>query len=152
MTKSVYPFHNARGEPRRLGIELELAGLDLGQLTDIVAGTAGGTVVKQSDYEATVRGSRVGDVRIEFDAALFRELKVRSIVEGLDPRRWNNADKEALEKAFANMAQWVVPFELVFEPLPFSRLPELEAVRQGAVGIFSPVGILGPGLAKLLNA
>lgn len=125
----VFPLTNAQGEPRRLGVELELAGLDLGGLTGLLQAEVGGWIEKRSEYEAVVHDSSLGRIKIEFDAAMFRDLKVKQMVADLDQSLLETLDREALERTLAGVAQWVVPFELVFEPLPLARLPELEAVR-----------------------
>lgn len=125
-----YPLMNAWGEPRRLGVELELAGLDLDQLLELIEASIGGKVKRYSDYEAEVIGTRLGTLRVEFDAAVFREHKVKQLVADLDPGLLDSLDRQALERTLAGMAQWVVPFELVFDPLPLSRISELEAIRQ----------------------
>ncbi len=125
-----YPKTNEHGQPRRLGVELELAGLNLEELTSLLQETVGGRVEKRSDYEAVIHDTSLGKIRIEFDAIMFRELKVRRFLTDLDTGLPDTIDREAWERALAGMAQWLVPFELVFDPLPLSRLPELEALRK----------------------
>jgi len=120
---------NESGEERKIGIELELAGLELDDITVIVSSVLGGNVKKLSAYEARVEDSSVGDVRVEFDASLFRELKIRNFFQDLDPEVLGPEGRESVESALASMAQWLVPFEIVFPPLPISRLNELEKVR-----------------------
>lgn len=110
-------------------MEIELAGLELDQLAILIQETVGGRIIKKSDYEALVEGTHLGDVRVEFDAALFRELRVRNFFEELETDILDDADKISLEKALASVAQWLVPFELVFEPLAVERLVELDQLR-----------------------
>lgn len=129
-----YPLTKANGDPRQIGVELELAGLDLKDLSELLVDTVGGELERRSDYEAVLRGSSLGSIRIEFDAAMFRELKVRRFLKEWDPG-WREAfDPASWERTLASLAQWLVPFELVFDPLPPARLPELEALRRALSG------------------
>jgi gamma-glutamyl-gamma-aminobutyrate hydrolase PuuD len=124
------PFRtNEAGDPRRVGIELELSGLELDQITELVTDVLGGTVDKKSPYEATVLNSSLGDIRVEFDATLFREMKVRHFFSEIDPEIITEVERDNIEKALASIAGWLVPYELVFPPLAIERLPELEVLR-----------------------
>lgn len=121
---------NQHGEPRRVGVELELSGLELDQITELVSKVLGGKPVKKSAYEATVKETRLGDVRVEFDALLFREMKIQNFFAEIDNEILDEEDKAALEQALASIASWLVPYELVFPPIPVAQLPELEVVRE----------------------
>lgn len=120
-------YLNSQGEPRRVGVEIELSGLELDRLTALIQQTVGGRIERTSDYKAYVVDSEVGTVRVEFDATLFRELQVRQFLdetELLDP-----SDRQAVERTLASIAGWLVPYELVFDPLPVARLTDLERIR-----------------------
>lgn len=119
---------NQFGQPRCVGVELELSGLQLDEITALVRQELGGTIETQSRYEATVKGTSVGDVRVEFDAATFRELRVRNFFKELD-LDLGEESKAYLEETLANFASLVVPYELVFPPIPVARLGELESLR-----------------------
>lgn len=116
------------GEPRRVGVELELSGLEIGQISTLVQDVVGGQLVEVSSYEHHLVNTSVGKVRVEFDAALFREMKIRDFFDQLD-LDIDSKDKENLEETLASVAQWLVPFEMVFEPIAIERLAELEAIR-----------------------
>jgi len=120
---------NDSGNPRRIGVELELSGLELDQITGLVVEVLGGTVKKKNPYEALVEGSDLGDIRVEFDATLFREMKVRNFFSEIDPDLLGEVERDNIEKLLASIASWLVPFELVFPPLAIERLPELERLR-----------------------
>jgi putative glutamine amidotransferase len=112
-----------------VGIELEFSGLELDQITDLIIDVIGGTVNKKSPYEATVTGSTLGDLRVEFDATFFREMKVRNFFSEIDPDILGEVERENIERALASVASWLVPFELVLPPLAIDRLPEIEVLR-----------------------
>lgn len=116
------------GESRRVGVEIELSGLDIGQISALIQDVVGGQLIEVSTYEHHIVNTSVGKVRVEFDALLFREMKIRNFFEQLQIDL-DSKDKESIEEALASVAQWLVPFELVFEPIAIARLAELEAVR-----------------------
>ena len=97
--------NNRDGEKRRIGVELELSGLELDQITELVQDLLGGQIVKTSRYEARIEKTEIGPIRVEFDARVFREMKVRNFFEEVDEEKFlSKRDKENLEVALAKMA------------------------------------------------
>lgn len=119
---------NSGGQPRGVGVEIELGGLDLDQITSRIQQVAGGQVERLSNYAAMVHGTRIGDVGVELDARLFTDLEIRGMLDklGLDDIQINLS--ENLEKLMAGEARRFVPFEIVFAPIEIARLPEVDAV------------------------
>lgn len=115
-------------ETRRVGVELELSGLELDQITAIVQQELGGTVQRVSRYEATVN-TEIGPVRVEFDARAFREMKVRNFFQEIDPELLSEADRDNLETVLATVVGWLIPYEIVFPPITPDLFPRLESVR-----------------------
>ena len=121
---------NARGQPRRVGVELEFSGLELDQITSLVQEVMGGQVQKLSPYEARVLETKIGTVRVEFDTLLFREMKVRNFFKGLDMEILGEVERENIESALASLASLLVPYELVFPPIPIAQVGVLEELRE----------------------
>ena len=128
-TQPPYPL-NCKGEPRRVGVELELSGLDLNQLSALVKKALGGEVVFHSPYEAEVRDTALGAVRIEFDTLLFREMRVRDFFAELKTELIDPRNLESLEALLASVAAWLVPYEIVFPPVTIERLELLDQLRR----------------------
>lgn len=121
---------NGEGQPRRVGVEIELSGLSLGQMTRIIQDIVGGEIKNDSAYEARVVDTELGSVRVEFDATLFREMKIRNFFADLKLEVFDEEDRENLEKSLASVASWLVPYEVVFPPIPIEQMELLEAVRE----------------------
>lgn len=117
------------GLPRRVGVELELGGLDLEEIVRRVRGVVGGEVERESRYAVKLRETAVGDVKVELDALLFTEFKLRGVLKGLHLNKLKADLDDTVERMLATEARRFVPFEVVFAPLAVERLPELEAVR-----------------------
>ncbi|MFN2373965.1 MAG: amidoligase family protein [Cyclonatronaceae bacterium] len=123
-------IQNEEGNERTIGLELELSGLRLDDITRIIREVYNGEVEKISNYEALVKETRFGEFRVELDAELFSELKVKNYFEkiGLDDLEPGLGD--SIEDFMATAAETVVPFEIVFPPIPLTTLPELETLRE----------------------
>lgn len=121
---------NSNGDPRRVGVELELSGVEFDQLTRLITSVIGGKVQKRNPYEALVTDTTVGTVRVEFDATLFRELKVRNFFAELETDLLDDTERKGLEQTLASIAAWLVPYEIVFPAIPLEKIGELEKVRE----------------------
>jgi hypothetical protein len=107
---------------RRIGIELELTGLQLEQLALIVAGVRGGRVEARTRYELVIRGDSAGDWGVEVDSSLLKR-------QARQPRSTTGIRAELQDLAervlYAGAGQ-ILPLEVVSPPLPMDRLGELQ--------------------------
>lgn len=112
----------------RVGVELELGGLDVDRCAAIVADVIGGEVVEDSRYVRSVRTEH-GVFRVELDAGWLKKLG-EEVSRGRG--KWRDVATDALEK----LAGGVVPCEVVAPPLPRRDLPMIDAlaVALGAAG------------------
>lgn len=112
------PILDAGDHPRRVGVEIELAGLPVATVADCVAAHFDGEVVREHDYEFDVE-TELGTFRVELDSLAFKRMA---------------ADAEAgIEPAFGSqmmrgLAEEFVPSEIVTPPLPFDRLSDLDGL------------------------
>lgn len=113
---------------RHVGVELEFGGLTLDRICQLVRQTVGGDLKKVSRYTATLDHTTVGPIKVELDAALFNEFKLRGLLRGLPVAKGHHELTDLVEKALASEARRWVPFELVFSPLSFDRIGELDAI------------------------
>ncbi|SEA50174.1 amidoligase family protein [Alkalimonas amylolytica] len=126
------PFANShRGNPRRIGVEIELSGLTLNELAELVASELQLTTEQKGRYDLRLTGDQAGDWVVELDFHLLKELgKTQQ-----DP----GSLSESAEQLLATVASQLVPLELVSPPLPFDRLSDIERIisrlqQQGAKG------------------
>jgi hypothetical protein len=146
------------GTSRHVGVEIEFCGLELDEITARIKWAVGGKIQRDSEYQAKVLETSVGTVRVELDAGLFRDLKVRRFFESLNLEGWRADLGLSLEQMMATEVRRFVPFEVVFDPIPIPRIVELEAVRRalapGSEGtrrsMFNAFGLhLNPELPRL---
>ncbi|WP_229721801.1 amidoligase family protein [Marinobacterium nitratireducens] len=121
------------GEERRLGIEIELAGIELDDIAACIRDTFGGHVERVSPCEQRVVGTAFGDFKLELDLSYLKQL-------GREQSHGHSSELEQFAtEALAAVAKNLVPFEVVAPPVAISRLAELEqltkALREaGALG------------------
>lgn len=108
------------GEPRQVGIEVELQGIAAQPLAKIVQEALGGTVrgVSRSEFEVDVPSQ--GTYRIEVDYTLLKELAKEEAAAGNDESRPLRLAIDALD-AFSSL---LVPCEIVSPPMPMTSIPE----------------------------
>ena len=113
---------NHRGKPRRVGVELEMIGLELNDIAEVVAGHLGLAITTDGRYRRILSGDDAGDWIVELDFDFLKRMgqEEREGEELLDELR------DSAEDLLKLLADMVVPLELVSPPLPMRRLDEVE--------------------------
>ena len=110
------PGHGAAA--RRVGVEVEFAGLDVAEAARAITRVWGGSTDARDPRDIRLHGTALGDLRVELDIALKRQ--------------W-------VEDLAAQLLGDLIPVEVITDPLPRSDLPRVAAllrdlVAAGAVG------------------
>lgn len=129
---------NFKGRPRRVGIEIEMNGLSLNTLSELVAEFLSLQVVKTSRYQYHLTGDSAGDWIIELDFKLLKEMGEK------EPQDPVNQDIENLLKL---VSKPLVPHELISPPLPIERLIEVQTL----ISVLREAGAKGTS-ESVLNA
>jgi len=132
---------NARGEPRRVGVELEMIGLELNDIAETVARHLGLSISTDGRYRRVLSGDPAGDWAVELDFEFLRRLGERE--RAADDLMGDLRD--SAEDLLKTLAELVVPMELVGPPLPMRRLGEINELidllrEAGAKGSAESVG------------
>ncbi len=101
----------------RVGVEIELGGLDVDACARVVAGVFGGEVAEEGRFERSV-ATDLGEFRVELDAGWLKALGRHSQPPG--------AMEEAVGRALETVATEVVPCEIVAPPIPRRDLGALD--------------------------
>ncbi|MEL6518072.1 MAG: amidoligase family protein, partial [Pseudomonadota bacterium] len=122
----------ADGTPRKVGVEIEFAGLTEAESAALAQQNLGGQTAPDGPRTLKVTESELGTLEIVLDTALRR------------------FDGNVLIDAGLDAARGLVPVEIVTEPLNLSDLPTLDAFRAslreaGAIGTADGV-LLGFGV------
>lgn len=118
-----------RGEPRTVGVEIELTGLEVGAIAETVARLFDGKVSRETDYLARV-ATWLGEFRVEVDLHLLQQIGKNRAAHR------NGAVVSALRDAVASVAELIAPLEVVTPPLPYTELPRVDELADalGAAG------------------
>lgn len=115
---------NVDGEIRRIGVELEVGGLELEEIAGLVADHLGLRKVPGGRYDYRLEGDAAGEWVVELDFALLKKLGR----ESYDNATISGEISRSAEDVLATAARVVVPVEIVSPPLPMTRLAEVEAL------------------------
>jgi len=123
---------NQQGEVRRVGFELEFAGLDLPTAAQAVANALDGTVELDTQAECKVKHPKYGNFKIELDWSFAKNMARRRLEE-------QGASEDMVMTLMTDLARQIVPLEVVCAPVPVDALstldPMVEQLQQaGALG------------------
>ncbi|WP_299046413.1 amidoligase family protein [uncultured Tateyamaria sp.] len=124
--------HRPDGTDRRVGVEIEFAGLTEDATATLVRDALGGDIHRDATHDLHVSGTELGKVKIVLDTALRRLGDAGPVDKVLDALRG------------------LIPVEIVTDPLTRDQLVQLDAFRDtlrrhGAVGTTDGV-LLGFGV------
>lgn len=108
---------NHNGETRHIGVELEMSGLSIDQLSTYVADFFNLSVEKTSRYQYTLQGDPEGEWVTELDFRLLKKMGEQ------EHQGKHLADIESLLELISHP---LVPHEIISPPLSMYRLPEVQ--------------------------
>ncbi len=119
-------LHRADGAPRRVGVEIEFAGLSIADTSRLIRYIYGGEEVVLDEHRRLVRASRIGDFTVELDMLLAHPGKPETPDAG-------TLDRVELKvrAAIGDAGSLVLPFEVACPPIPIERLGDLDALVEG---------------------
>ncbi|MDN3517318.1 amidoligase family protein [Aquisalimonas lutea] len=119
------------GTPRRLGVELEFAGLDLETVSATVMAVHGGRLVRDSRFSHRITDTPWGTFTTEIDTALLKQGSYLDLLERLGFSNVREAAyRERVDDLLARVAGVIVPHEVVTPPIPFAEAHRLEELRR----------------------
>lgn len=123
-------LYNENNEERRVGLELEFAGVGLERVADIIASLYGGEIRKDHRYYIEIRNTDLGDFRVELDARILQKMAKEDIFDTADIDIEERSFRKSIEDIIDKLAMSVVPVEIVMPPVPISKLGRLEELRK----------------------
>ncbi|MGD8427386.1 MAG: amidoligase family protein [Balneolaceae bacterium] len=131
MSFKLPPFiHNAGGEQRKVGLELEFAGVDIQRAAEIILSLYGGDLKKEHRYHYKVVDTDLGDFRVELDARILRKMASENMFGKLGFEMEKDSFGKSIEDILDRLARSVVPLEVVMPPVPINVLHKLENLRE----------------------
>ena len=111
------------GSPRRIGVEIELAGLSAHKILTIIQHCFGGDVIKRSLFEYEVIDTELGTFVLELDAQQLKQL-----AQSYEQGRTNDEDsfiEDFSMELLSLAAEQFVPWEIVSAPFAIDKLHRL---------------------------
>src|SRR5690606_21527584 len=130
--------HNPQGALRRVGVEIEFAGLDALQAATCVRQLFGGRIVEHDPYSFSVENTCFGDFKCELDShyAHATEEDSRSLKDLLFGLLDDRQAQDLARKAGAligDVARHWMPVEVVGPPTPYSEIAAYDRLADALV-------------------
>lgn len=117
----------ADGKPRRIGIEIEFAGLDVDQAAALVVELYGGTVEPDGRFGRLVKNTRLGEFRVELDSTPLKEARYQEYLAKIGV---STRVREVVDDALESIARQWIPSEIAAPPINLNQLPQIELLRE----------------------
>jgi len=139
-THAKLPGHvtNEKGEARKVGIEIEMSGIELSMIVTQCNIIFGGQIREISPYEFIIDHTEIGKIKVELDFRYLKKLEQEKYSGQLDDNQFSELEHYASD-ALAALSKNIVPCEFIGPPIPVHRLdklqPLIDALRKhGAKG------------------
>ncbi|TVQ99610.1 MAG: amidoligase enzyme [Desulfovibrionales bacterium] len=121
--------HTPEGDVRHVGVEMEMAGLELPVMAKIVSQLFGGRVLAKSPFEIDIIDTDHGDFKVELDASLLKNHEYQPYLAKVGITMNSLEDQEAFDALLARLAANIVPSEIVAPPVPIVSLEDMDTLR-----------------------
>lgn len=121
--------YNADGELRKVGYEIEYAGVDLRLSAECVQSVTGGKLEQENPYRYIVSDTEFGEFGIEVDASILQEQSYEAFLQKIGIDIDSLDIRASLEDFIRNTAASVVPNEIVTPPIPLDRMAIVDDIR-----------------------
>lgn len=119
-------LHKDDGAVRRVGLEIEFAGVDVSVTTAAVIETLGGTTQHESPFDTAIDHPRWGTFRVELDSRPLKRRRHMELLAELGVDVEHSRFATWLDDSIREVASVVVPCEVVTPPIPMTELSELD--------------------------
>ena len=117
-----------QGRIRKVGFELEYAGVDLEKSSEILQGLISGTLDSKDTFSHTLKSEKFGEFVVEIDADLLKEGKYKDYLAALGIEVNGLSFENKLDEVIKDIASTVVPCEIVTPPLPMDNMQIVEDI------------------------
>ena len=116
------------GRPRRAGFEFEFGNLPIVETAEALQRALGGELDIKSPFEAVLRDSSLGKLKVERDADILKSVRYRSWLENLGVEFKPGSIAHDIETNIDNASRTLIPCEVITEPISFDRLELLDTL------------------------
>lgn len=124
------PHLEFEGHERRVGVEIEYQGPQPFPAAECVRDVVGGEVIEKSPFDFRVTGGPLGEFSVEVDARFLKNREYLTLLENMGVDVRDTPFQQPLEDWLGRVSSAIVPQELVTPPLPLSKLPVVDELRE----------------------
>lgn len=121
---------NSQGNSRKVGFELEFAGISIMQTAQIVSSLFGGTIKQNNRYDVEIKDTELGNFRVELDARMLQKMARQDVFDTSVLNLEEGSIRKSVEEIIDKLAMSVVPIEIVMPPISLSEMYRLEELRR----------------------
>ncbi len=128
-------LHNAKGEIRKAGFELEFSNVGVEESVRIIQELYGGRVHRENRFLQQVLDTSIGDFTVEFDLRLLTEKKYKQPFDSLNldlqgVKLGEGTLEDSVETVLESVVGKLFPYEIGTPPVPCTELAQFEPLRQ----------------------
>lgn len=116
----------AEGRPRKVGAEVEFAGLSVDEASALVQRIYGGQIVPKHRFSTEILGTALGDFRVEIDSKRLQDQHYKAFLARMGV---GEALTGVIEGVLEGVFRTWVPSEIVTSPLEIGQLERLDELR-----------------------
>lgn len=128
--------HTQAGAKRRVGVEIEFAGVEVDQAATLVQRLYGGRTKRHDEHRVQVQGTRFGDFVVELDS-----MYAHPDTDGTLLSKLKGKMKDRVTGTVGDVIGLWMPNEIIAPPIAYDELPELDRL----IGLLRQSGGEGTG-------
>ena len=121
---------NPDGDDRRIGVEIEYAGVTIERSAELVQSLYGGSISQSDPFGATVTDTEFGEFRIEVDATPLQNRRFEQFLASVGVDLDALDIKSDVEQLLSSVASVFVPTEIAAPPISWRNVHALEQLRE----------------------
>lgn len=119
---------NSAGQPRRAGFELEFGNLTVRETAEALQRDLGGDIQEKNPFYFKLTDSSAGNLKIERDAELLHSVRYRKALRKINVDFNPDTLANEIEQGIDRLSCFLIPCEIVTEPLSFREFPNLDRI------------------------
>jgi hypothetical protein len=123
------------GQTRRAGFEFEFGNLPIGEAAAALHADLGGELESISPFEAVLRGSKLGKLKVERDANLLKSTRYRKWLKTLGVEFTPGTLAHEIETNIDSASRILIPCEVVTQPIALQELDGLDTLVKTLNGL-----------------
>lgn len=123
-------LNDSDGSPRKVGLEIEFAGMELEEAARIIQSCYGGEIMEKHRYHFDVNDTSLGNFEVELDARILKKMAVNNSFRKMGMNIDEQKLMESVEDVLDKVAKTFVPLEIIMPPVAIENLEKMERLRR----------------------